>query len=398
LEEFTQKNGWSGFASVVSLHAHTCYSREVLADLPRYIQQIPVVAGCFTRALKAYAEREGCEIDFSRGWWHPPVTPRAVFESEVEQIERRFGLVPLVSVTDHDDIAAGLELQTLYAARRAPVAFEWTVPIGPGFFHVGVHNLPPAHAVEWFARLSAVTAQPRPERVLAAMQDLDAAGDVLIVLNHPMWDLAGVGRQRHASLLRDFCRRYGRSLHALELNGYRSWRENDSVRPLAQEFGLPLVSGGDRHGREPNALLNLSAATSFSEFVREIRDGVSHVIVMPEYRRHLAARKLLAASDVLRRDRSFPPERRHWTGRVSWDDGSGVRALSSHWPDGGPLWVRSAIGAFRIVTNPVVLPVIGAALDATDAMRGLRSGPEWRGRPSRLGVLRMADVNRAGPS
>ena len=29
--------------AVVSLHAHTLHSREVMADLPRYIMKIPVV-------------------------------------------------------------------------------------------------------------------------------------------------------------------------------------------------------------------------------------------------------------------------------------------------------------------------------------------------------------------
>jgi len=32
-----------------------------------------------------------------------------------------------------------------------------------------------------------------------------------------------------------------------------------------------LVSGGDRHGVEPNANINLTNATSFTEFVHEIR-------------------------------------------------------------------------------------------------------------------------------
>ena len=87
-------------------------------------------------------------------WWHPPVSPRAVFESEAGQIEQPAGPAPLVSVTDHDDIAAGLELQTLYAQRRAPISFEWTVPCGRGYFHLGVHNLPPASADAWFDRLA----------------------------------------------------------------------------------------------------------------------------------------------------------------------------------------------------------------------------------------------------
>lgn len=389
ISEYRSRSGWGAFTSVASLHAHTHHSREVMADLPRYILQIPVISGCFERATRAYAEREGCEIDFSRGWWHPPVSPRAVFESEAEQIERCFGLSPLVSVTDHDDITAGLDLQLLYANRRAPVSMEWTVPIGNGYFHLGIHNLPPASAREWFGRLSAVTAAPKPDAVNGVLADLAALPDALIVLNHPMWDLAGVGPGQHERLLRTFCHRHAFYLHALEINGYRSWRENAGVRPLARELQLPIVSGGDRHGRDPNAVLNLTRASSFAEFVTELRDGGSEVVIMPEYRRHLATRKLSSAGDVLRRYRSHPADKQRWTDRITWDDGDGARALSTHWPSGGPWWVRSAVGAFRVITSPVVLPVLGAALEASDSVRART--------PARAGhgaeVFRLADSN-----
>lgn len=391
LDTYTSSRSWHRFRSAVSLHAHTHHSREVLSDLPRYIQQIPIVKGCFDRALKAYAEREGCAINFANGWWHPPVSPRAVFDSEAKQIEDRFSLAALVSVTDHDDITAGVELQTLYAQPRAPISFEWTVPIGTGYFHLGVHNLPPASAREWFARLAAVTARPRPDDVASSLHDLSALPGLLVVLNHPMWDLANVGAHEHTRLLREFCTRYRLSLHALEINGYRSWRENERVRPLARELQLPLVSGGDRHGRDPNAVLNVTSATSFAEFAAEVREGVSQVVIMPEYRQHLAMRKLSSASDVLRRYPAYPPGRQRWTDRISWSDQAGTKALSAHWPGGGPLWVRSAVGAFRLVTSPVVLPMIGAALGAADSSALFSAGPDH---PSRgVDVLGLGDAN-----
>src|SRR5262245_26754865 len=104
IQEFESRRPWSGFNTVVSLHAHTHHSREVMADLPRYILKIPVVAPIFERELQTYAARNGDPLDFSKGWWHPPVSPRQVFEGEIRQIEQRFGLSPMVSVTDHDDI------------------------------------------------------------------------------------------------------------------------------------------------------------------------------------------------------------------------------------------------------------------------------------------------------
>ena len=325
VREFAAIGDRSEARSVVSLHAHTHYSRESSADVPDYVAHIPILGKRLERELRLCVDCDGRPFDLSKGWWHPPVSARDVFESEAEQIEGRFGLAPFVSVTDHDDISAGVELQKLYARCRAPISFEWTVPFGRGFFHVGVHNLPAHSAGGWFARLASVTARPDADAVSAALDDLNALGDVLLVFNHPQWDLAGVGPDEHARSVWTFVDLYGLRLHALELNGHRSWEENDSARLLADATGLPLISGGDRHGAQPNAMLNLTAAESFAEFVAEVRDGVSHVVIMPEYRRHLATRILSSTADVLRRNRSYPAGRQHWTDRVSCDLGGSVR-------------------------------------------------------------------------
>ena len=45
-----------------------------------------------------------------------------------------------------------------------------------------------------------------------------------------------------------------------------------------------LISGGDRHGVEPNANINLTNAASFTEFVHEIRrEKKSNLLFMPQY-------------------------------------------------------------------------------------------------------------------
>ena len=366
LEEFEPRRAWGGFKSGVSLHAHTHHSREIMADLPAYILKIPVVAAIFERELESYAARTGDPIDFSKGWWHPPVSPREVFDGEATQIEQRFGLAPLVSITDHDNVTANVELQDMYAERCAPISFEWTVPYRRGYFHLGVHNLPSHSVAEWFYRLSAFTARPDNEPLDELFEDLNALRDVLIVFNHPCWDLATVGAQAHDSALAAFLKDYGRHVHALEFNGYRSRRENNRVRALASETGLPVISGGDRHGCAVNAVVNLTAARSFGEFANEVRDGVSHVVVMPEYRQHLVARTMACAADVLRRYPWFPPDRQHWTGRVSCLTEGSVHPLSFHWPEGGPLWVRSAITTFQVLASPLVLPILTVALNKVD--------------------------------
>ncbi|GMV23234.1 MAG: hypothetical protein AMXMBFR57_31830 [Acidimicrobiia bacterium] len=83
------------FLSGVSLHVHTHYSCESLAHLPRYVVQIPVVGTLFGREVEAHQRRSGSRVDFSKGWWHPPVSPRAVYDSEADHVlewrDRRAG-------------------------------------------------------------------------------------------------------------------------------------------------------------------------------------------------------------------------------------------------------------------------------------------------------------------
>src|SRR5215471_8458143 len=169
LRRYVDGVDWIRFGAAVSLHAHTYHSREVMSDLPAYITKIPFVGPRFDSEV---ARRRGTdeEVDFSKGWWHPPIAPRALFDSETAQIDARFGLRSIVSLTDHDDIAAGLELQHWFAPDRAPVSFE---------------------------RLASFTAGTSTEALADILNDLIDA-DVLIVFNHPLWDLAAVGDETHA--------------------------------------------------------------------------------------------------------------------------------------------------------------------------------------------------------
>lgn len=363
LRRYVEGADWSRFGAAVSLHAHTFHSREVMSDLPAYIMRIPLLGARFDFELE---RRRGTdeEVDFSKGWWHPPISPRELFDSETAQIDGRFGLRSIVSLTDHDDISGGVELQQWFASDRAPVSFEWTVPFRTGFFHLGVHGLPHRSASIWFRRLAAFTAGASTEPLIDLLNDLIDA-DVLIVFNHPLWDLAGVGDHAHAVNVRDFLDAYRSRLHAVEINGYRSWRENGGVRQLSAERGLPLISGGDRHALAPNAVLNVTHAKTFAEFAAEVRGGVSHVVIMPEYDEPLPARVLQSVADVLGPQRKQRRTER-WTDRVTCESEGLVRPLSYHWPDGGPLWVRAAIGTFRLVSATPALLVWRAVLSRVD--------------------------------
>src|SRR2546422_2232620 len=112
LHEWRDHDTLMAFGTAVSLHAHTAYSRECLGPVPAYLDRIPLVGRLFHRELRAYLTRNGEPVDFTKGWWHPPMSPVGVWESETTQIVQGLGRRPLVSITDHDSIEAGVELRT----------------------------------------------------------------------------------------------------------------------------------------------------------------------------------------------------------------------------------------------------------------------------------------------
>ena len=365
----------------MSLHAHTNRSREGMTVLPAYLERIPIVGSLVRRELRAYEHRHHEPVDFARGWWHPPVGPEEVLASEREQVLRRLGLRPIVSITDHDSIDAPLALyESSRATEDVPLSLEWTVPFEPGFLHLGVHNLPRAAGREIFDALWTYSSAPDEALLEDVLEWLHETPETLVVLNHPIWDLAGVGRARHVSLVHRFLAGHGGRIHAVEVNGYRSWSENSEAIRLAEALALPIVSGGDRHGCAPNALLNLTSADSFAEFAVEIREERrSVVLLMPEYREPLVSRKLAVASDALREYPAYPRGQQRWLDRVSYEHEGRIRRLSDHWSEGGPLWVRSATRLFEIGARGHLLPAVRLLVWMAGASMSDRPGAAGRG-------------------
>jgi hypothetical protein len=201
-------------------------------------------------------------------------------------------------------------------------------------------------------RLKKFTANPEPARLPAIMADLHAEPNVLLVFNHPMWDLYLVGRDRHDFLVNEFLLKFGTYLHALELNGLRNWDENRAVKRLAERWNMLLISGGDRHGIEPNANVNLTNATSFTEFVHEIRkERKSSVLFMPQYAEPWKHRILQSAIDAIRDYPDFPAGSRTWEERVYHPDANGVdRPLKELWPNGtAPAVMRYGIALVKMM-------------------------------------------------
>lgn len=356
----------------VSLHCHTQHSKEMLDFVPHYAEKLPIIATFWRKERDKYQEKAGRLIDFSTAYWSPPLGPQAVYDIERNQINDA-GLNALVSLTDHDSIDANLEVNAATENAGAPISLEWTVPFDYGFFHVGVHNLPPARAVEITKALLDVTfvqENHTDEKLGEAFAMLSELPGVLVILNHPLWDIEIVGQERHESLLKEFIRRHGRWIHAFEINGFRSWSENKAVIEMAEALRIPIATGGDRHGCKPNTVINLTNADTFEEFVNEIRvEQRSEVLLMPEYEHPLHSRQLQSFSEILSHYPDFVDGRRRWFDRVFFDsgDGKGVRNLASHgWRLGGPKWLRAAIWTLGFLGSPKMRPAFRIARKKRD--------------------------------
>ncbi len=341
-----------GFRAGVSLHSHTNQSKETLDFVANFGNQFPVVRPLLSRMERRSESHYGLRVNYAASYWTPPLTPKLAFDLETRQIEK-MDLSPMVSITDHDNINAPMLLRTVPSARQIPVSVEWSVPYGGvQSFHLGVHNLPSARATAWMQTLKEFTDHPDPSRLAGIMAALDGEPNVLVVFNHPMWDLYSIGRDRHDFLVNEFLLKYGVWLHALELNGLRNWDENRAVKRLAEKWNMLLISGGDRHGVEPNANVNLSHASSFTGFVHEIRrERRSNVLFMPQYAEPWKHRILRSTVDVVRNYPDFPAGSRNWDERVYHPDGNGIdRPLSELWPRGAaPRILRGTIAMVRLL-------------------------------------------------
>jgi hypothetical protein len=244
-------------------------------------------------------------------------------------------------------------LRTVASARHIPISVEWTAQFGGDqAFHLGIHNLPSASGADWMGRFERYTANPSDTELTGLLSELNELPNVLIVFNHMEWDLYGVGRRLHAQRRDEFLAQNGRFIHAFELNGLRTWDENRAVMSLASRWGQLLISGGDRHGMEPNANVNLTRASSFNEFVNEIRrEQRSHVLFMPQYAEPWKHRIFRQTLEVLSDYPDFPEGSRRWDDRVFHPDKEGVsRPLTLLWPHGqAPRILRMVIGGVRLM-------------------------------------------------
>ncbi len=342
------------YTTGVSLHSHTSLSEESLTFLNKMAREIPVLRLLFEGCERRTFARHGLKLDFLAGNWRPPLVPKMAFELETRQIQERLGLNALVSITDHDTIQGPMLLRTIASSRHIPVSVEWSVPYKETEFHLGVHNLPSERGQQWMRRFADYTAAPEPAELTSILRGLHALPNVLLVLNHPLWDLYAIGQEQHERCVGDFMVEHGACMHALELNGLRNLKENREVVKLAQRWNQLLISGGDRHGLEPNAVLNLTNAGTFNEFVHEIRvRKQSHVLFMEQYAAPWEQRILRSTLDAVRNFPQFSKGWQRWDERAFHPDAQGnMRTMAELWPSGkAPFLLRAAIGLVHLLES-----------------------------------------------
>ena len=138
-----------------------------------------------------------------------------------------------------------------------------------------------------------------------------------------------------------FIKHYGEYLHALELNGLRPWAENREVVKLGFACEKPLISGGDRHAVEPNTILDLTDATTFSEYVEQVRSGWTNVLVTRQYSEPFKFRILQSLQEVMAYREDHGRGWKRWSDRVFYrcEDGV-VRSLTTLFGEKAPALVR----------------------------------------------------------
>jgi hypothetical protein len=341
----------------ISLHSHTMHSKEYLGRLPDYIAKFPIGGYILEREIGRVHLHERRIFDFNKVYWTPPLSPREAYGLEQGQIEKT-GLAPLISLTDHDNVEAGKQLRVLAETSSAPISVEWTVPYADTEFHIGVHNLPASRADRWMSEFAAYSKEPKSDRLREILADLNDETNVLIVLNHPYWDAESVGPAEHRETLKNFLAELLPFFHAIELNGMRSRRENREVLQLGKALGIPVISGGDRHGCEPNAALNISRAESFPEFVHEVRnERRSEILLMPQFFDALPLRLTENAWHALA---DAPGEfgRRHWMTRVFIEQDGKAAPLSQFTGTRFHRVIEKFRWVIGLVANPFVRPAL----------------------------------------
>ena len=132
----------------------------------------------------------------------------------------------------------------------------------------------------------------------------------------------------------------------------RTWKENREVIAFADTVGKPVIGGGDRHGLEPNATLNVTNAAGFAEFAAQVRRGHSEVLFAAHYFEPFALRVLQDVQDIMADHENHGRGWVRWSDRVFYicDDGE-PRAIRQLWGE-TPVAVTLFEAGLRALRHP----------------------------------------------
>ena len=265
------------FRSIVAIHTHSNHSVEKMRPLDS-VMGLWFMAPLRAIVRRAFGLHRVPDLRYADLWYKPPYSPEEVLRMETESV-RTLGFEHVhLAITDHDEISGAVELRQRRPAEahRFALSEELSVRYEGHLFHMGITGLPEDRAAEIHAAIQLAAQEHR----LDDLFDILKGANCLVVLNHPLipWSRGDA----HATAL-SLLKRYGSVVDALEFNGMRGRKENARVLELARFVNKPVVGGGDSHLLLASAALCGSEATSYSEFVAEVKTGRAVPVIKSDY-------------------------------------------------------------------------------------------------------------------
>jgi len=264
--------------SLVCLHTHSSFSLENLASL-NWVSRLSYMRP-FKRLLQHAFGLGGIpDLDYGQLCYHPPYRPGDIWHMETANAARLGAARLLLAITDHDEVAGGLELRQQQPdhAEQLGLGEELSVWHDGVLFHLGLSGLPTDKLAELHATLHSLARGGRLDEVFELLVSVGC----LVVLNHPLIGWGGNGPDAGPAVA--LLGRYGWAIDALEFNAMRSQAENLGVIALSQRTGKPLVGGGDSHLLLASAALCASRASTYAEFIAEVKSGWTRPVVLRGY-------------------------------------------------------------------------------------------------------------------
>jgi hypothetical protein len=219
------------------------------------------------------------DLNYADIYYRSPLTAEDVLLAESASAETLGFAGVHLGITDHDEIAGSLELQRAHPeeAHRNPLGEEISIHFDDYLFHIGVTGMPATGVEQFHHELQLASKECRLDDLFEMLH----ASGALVIFNHPLvpWG-KDPGRKIPAEALLS---RYGWAIHALEYNGMRGKKENDSVLQLARHVGKPVVGGGDSHLLLASSVLSLTQAASYQEFAEEVKEGRAVSLILPTF-------------------------------------------------------------------------------------------------------------------